>query len=909
MLRFVIVFFGIIFCYGQFLCPVEHVVAQETRNQKVTPEQLKSIGIDPNNPAQAAERARQLGVPEADIQKALGQAASSVPPSESVPATQEVQPTEEPVSAGESDLSAETAEKAQEQPTEVGSIMGKGRFSGLSYYGYDIFLAAKGSVGPIEIGPVDPGYPIGAGDVIRLTMWGEVEFQNELTVDRNGNVVIPKAGQVFVAGTRLDNLRESLKNYLSRFYSGLAQEPPTIFMDVTIARLRSNQIYIMGEVERPGAYAISSYATAFNAMYAIGGPQISGSLRDVRILREGKIVSRVDLYDYLLKGTSTDDKRLQINDIVFVPPRKLTVGIKGEVLRPSIYELTENESLVDLVNLAGGLNPAAYGFRAQIDRILPLEKRIKGQVERELIDIDIEAVMGKRITVRLEDGDIVQIFPILDSLFNYVDVVGNGILRPGRYELNEKIRTISDLVIAADGLTADGYAPRADLVRTKDDLTTEFIEINLEQALLENSVYNIELKRWDVLKIYSTLELIGIPQVTLGGYVKSPGRYPLHENMTVYDLIFAYSGLQDSLRFTRTFMERSDIFRLNKDGKTRRIVSFNLKDVWEKKHDTDMLLEQEDNVVLYNKDVYELLTQKVTISGAVKKPGDYDLEKNLTLADLLVKCGGFSEGAFIVEAEVSRIPHSGIPGDSLAYILTAPILEKNSIPEDVEEAVRIMMAEDSPAKQFQLEPNDHVFIRFNPDYNPAQTITITGEVMFPGVYVLNKKNEMLSDIITRAGGLRKTAYAGGGQFYRKDVQLFVNFEALLVKNEKKNDVVLLPGDRIVMPPYPNTVLLTGEVMNPGLYKYVKGTRISDYFEMSGGKTDNGGRVYYTFQSGETHRLKFLQNSKVRDGTVIRVLPKKVKEKKAETDWGEVVKETTAILSSAMMVIYLSQQIK
>ena len=249
MLRFVIVFWGIIFCYGQFLYPVEYVVAQETQNQKVTQEKLKSLGVDPSNPAQAAERARQLGVPEADIKKALGQAANSVPPSEikqpeSIPETQEVQPTKEPVSAGISDIPAETAEKIQPQPTEVDSIMGKGRFSGLTYYGYTIFLASQGSVGPIEIGPVDPGYPIGAGDVIRLTIWGEVEFQNELTVDRSGNIVIPKAGQVFVAGTRSDNLRESLKNYLSRFYFGLAQDPPTIFMDVTIARLRSNQIYI-----------------------------------------------------------------------------------------------------------------------------------------------------------------------------------------------------------------------------------------------------------------------------------------------------------------------------------------------------------------------------------------------------------------------------------------------------------------------------------------------------------------------------------------------------------------------------------------------------------------------------------------------------------------------------------------
>ena len=203
-------------------------------------------------------------------------------------------------------------------------------------------------------------------------------------------------------------------------------------MDLTLARLRTNQIYIMGEVKRPGVNSVSSYATAFNVMYAVGGPNITGSLRDVRILREGKILAHIDMYDYILKGVSTDDRRLQHNDIVFVPPRGITVGIRGEVLRSGIYELTKSETLQDLIVMAGGLRQTAYSFRVQIDRILPFEERQKGKVERELLDVNIDAVMKGKEKIPLFNGDIVMIFPILDIMINSVDIAGGGRLRPGR---------------------------------------------------------------------------------------------------------------------------------------------------------------------------------------------------------------------------------------------------------------------------------------------------------------------------------------------------------------------------------------------------------------------------------------------------------------------------------------------
>jgi len=898
-------------------------IVQEAQKKGISAGQLKSLGIDPNNPAQAAERARQLGASPGDIQRALDAAnapqsdAGAGAPSSPEAGAENKTPGDvpdpgtpaEPVPAEEIPPEQATEDAAQHTADSAGALYGTGRFSGLRYYGYDIFRMGKGSVGPIEVGPVDPDYPIGAGDALRVTLWGEVEFQNELTVSRDGNIVIPKAGQIFVAGTRLSNLRDTMKNYLSKFYSGLAQDPPTIFIDVTLARLRSNQVYIMGEVERPGAYAISSYATAFNAMYAIGGPKISGSLREVRILREGSLVTRVDLYDYLIKGSSPHDHRLQMGDIVFVPPRALTVAIKGEVLRPGIYELTSSENLTDLVKLSGGLNPSAYAFRAQIDRIRPLGSRVKGQAERELIDVDIEAVMSGRRPVPLVNGDHVSIFPIIDNVENYVDIIGGGVLRPGRYELSERIRTISDIIRAADGLTGDAYTLRADLVRTREDLTKEFIEIDLEAALRGESPGNIEIMRWDVIRVYSKLELIGAPQVTLGGFVRSPGTFPLHDNMTVYDLLFSHAGLQDSLRTARTFMDRADIFRLNRDGKTRHVVSFNLGDVWSRKPGGDLLLQREDQVMIYSNDVREYFKRVVKVSGAVKNPGTFAWENNMTLADALLKAGGFAEGAWIYEAEIARIPHSGIPGDSLAYSVRAPILDAAGVPGNPEDAIHEVFANHSPARETLLEPNDHIFIRTNPDYNSIQTVVISGEVEHPGEYAITKQNERLSELIARAGGLKSNAYAGGGQLIRQDHALFVDFEDLILNKNKKHDVIALPGDRIIIPPRPNTVMVTGEVINPGFYKFQPGMKASGYLKLSGGRTENGGKAYVTHPSGYTDRMGFFRNPKVKEGTVLRVLPKKPEVEKEDTDWPEFFKETTAILSSALMVIYLSKQIQ
>ncbi|MFC1537800.1 SLBB domain-containing protein [Candidatus Latescibacterota bacterium] len=908
-------FFAILTCAA-----LGQTVKQNSDQPKISQrqlEQLESMGIDFSDRDAAIQKARDLGIPETEIQNALKQYGGQLKITTSQTETDSIQTEEEiPISNETTDVERTEGsavntvgykETAKLTVDESEMYAGKGRWSGLRYYGYDIFETKEGITSPIEIGPVDPGYPIGNGDVLRLIVWGESEFQYEFEVNREGNIVIPQVGQIFVAGTRLENLRETLKNYLSKFYSGLAKDPPTSFMDITLARLRTNQIYIMGEVRNPGVNSVSSYATAFNVMYAVGGPNINGSLRDVRILREGKIIARIDMYDYILKGNSTDDRRLQHNDIVFVPPREITIGIRGEILRPGIYEIVKNETLQDIISMAGGLMQTAYSFRAQIDRIVPFEARQRGKSERELIDVDIDDVIKNNTRIMLSDGDIVTIFPISDIMENHVDIEGGGIERPGRYELSDRIITLSDLISEADSLTGDAYLSKADIIRTREDFTEQLITVNLENVLRGNPDSDIELTRWDRIHVYSRREMVEPPQITLNGFVTAPGTYPLYDNTTVYDLLFKYSGLQDSLRLARTFMGHGDIYRLREDGRTRYTIQFNLYDEWNKLTESSIVLEPEDEVIIYEKEITEIRDHIVNLHGEVKYPGEYRWEDNMKVNDLILKGGGFTPRAWFLDIEVSRVPQEGIKGESISQTVKVKLYDGKEYPKNPEEVISSILNGNTSVMPFTLEPNDHVFVRANPNYNPLQVVSISGEIQYPGFYSLQNKNEHLSSIIIRAGGTKESAFLQGGQLIRNGERVFIDFSKIVGQRNSKEDIVLLQGDEIIIPPRISTVMVTGEVFNPGFYKFVEGLRVKDYLNQTGGRTENSGIVYITQPTGRTYQLGFLRNPKVLEGAVITVHIKPQKEE-SQVDWSETVIDTFALLSGAMTIIYLAYSI-
>jgi polysaccharide export outer membrane protein len=687
---------------------------------------------------------------------------------------------------------------------------------GLAYFGYDIFKQMPAAFEPTAVGPIDPGYLLGPGDVLRLTAWGAVEFQYQLEVDREGRILIPKVGQVFVLGTPLNMLEEKLKNQLSKYYSGLAARPPTVSMDVSVTKLRPLRIFVMGEVKQPGGYTISSYATVFNALYSVGGPLVRGSLRNVKVLRGNKVVAVVDLYDYLLRGDQTSDVRLQNNDLIFIPPRGETVSIRGEVRRPAIYELKEDEHLNTLINFAGGLLSTAYLDNAQIDRVKPFDERTKGIYDRIVVDFNLGELVNKvKKDVALFDADDVQIFSILDEGRNFVSI-GGSVWRPGRYELG-KIQTIRDLIAAAEGIQPKTYLDRAELVRLNEDLiTSRIIPLDLRKVL-EDSQYDQKL----------------LPR---------------------------------------------------------------------------------DSVIIYGTDVTEVKDKFVSIFGQVKKPATYPLRSNMTLTDLILEAGGFTEGADRSLAEVSRIRPEGLRGDSLSMILHLKLPKDFAYKSNGDPSLTRSDSEIVSAGEFRLEHRDQVLILPNPDYKLQQNVIVVGEVVYPGTYVIQQKGERLSDILTRAGGPTKTAYLGGAQLFRGGKRVLVDFEEACNKKDDFHDIIMFPGDRMVVPPRPRTVMVSGEVNNPGLQIFVEGLSVSDCIDRAGGRTDSAQYALLTLPTGETQRVTFgwfARDPKVFEGSTILVTKKPAEPppERKEFDLGATIKDSFAIVASAVTIIYLISQVK
>jgi polysaccharide export outer membrane protein len=899
-----------------FLVVVSLFVLSKAFAQQPTPEQiqakLKELGMTEQ---EARRKAKELGINLEDLLKPDTTKAGITQPGTT--------PVEVKVTTPPASVIAVPTPVIQDTTSKIGVIQvpisvprdttppPKGR-EGLDYFGYDIFKHIPAAFEPTAVGPVDPGYLLGPGDVIQLTVWGEAEFQYQLEVDREGRIFIPNVGQVFVMGTPLNTLEGKLKNQLSKYYSGLATRPPRAFMDASITKLRPLRVFVMGEVKQPGGYTISSYATVFNALYSVGGPLVRGSLRNVKVLRDNKPVATVDLYDYLLRGDQTSDVRLQNNDLVFIPPRGKTVSIRGEVRRPAIYELKENENLATLIDYAGGLLSTAYLDHAQIDRVKPFDERTRGTEDRMVVDVNLNNILGNPGSeATLYDADDVQIFPILAEKKNFVFIEGS-VWRPGRFELG-KIKTIKDLIAAAQGIKPDTYVEKGDLDRIRPDLTREFLTFDVAKAVKGDKESDLELREKDTVRLYSIHEIQFDRTVTVSGHVKFPQTIPYADSLTLYDLVFKAGGLLDPEFQKSTYLERADLVRLNPDMITKRIIPFSLQRLLEDST-YNIPLQPRDDVIVYGIGVTEVTDKYVTIHGRVKNPGKYPLRSNMTLDDLVLLAGGFTEDASVLEAEVSRIRPQGLQGDTLSLILH-PKLTKDFAQEVSGEPLHEISQGDPPRNgDFYLQYMDQVLIRPNPNFKPQQNVTVEGEVLYPGTYAIQYKGERLSDILDRAGGPTKVAYLGGAQFYRGGKRLVIDFDEAYHNKDEDHDIMMLAGDRVTIPPRPRTVLVTGEVNNPGLQVFIDGLSVSDYIDRAGGRTDSAQYALLTLPTGETRRVNFgwlRSDPGVLEGSSI-VVTKKPPEpppERKEFDLGGTIKDSFAVVASAATIIYLVSQIK
>ncbi len=689
----------------------------------------------------------------------------------------------------------------------------------LHVFGMDVFRRTTTQFQPALGGPVDDNYLLGPGDVLALILTGDVELAHTLEVTREGFVVIPQVGQVYVANMSLAQLRETLYGRLGRVYSGVRKGPnATTRFQVSVGRLRAVQVFVAGDVRKPGAYQISGSGTVLSALYAAGGPSDAGSLRTVSVRRGDSLLGTVDIYDYLLKGVNRSDLKIATGDVVFVPPHGPRVAITGEVLRPAIYELESGETLRDLIGAAGGFTAEALRTRVQIHRVLPPPSRGTGGRDRVVVDVQSESLReGLGPAYPMVASDSVVVFSVADRKRAVVKVTGN-VWVEGDVGFTPNM-TLADAIRLAGGPKSDVYLGSILVSRLRADST---------RAQLRSA--------------------------------------------------FADSTGQPT---------------------------------------DNLVLQEDDEIRVFSRSSFRS-DRYITITGAVRKPGRQTWHEGMTVRDAVLKASGLREDAYLVEAEVARLPDDRAAG-AVAQTFRVPLDSTyvfDRSPDGKYLGPPGIPAPPSGATEAVLKPYDNVLILPQPQWEQLRAVYVGGQVSFPGSYALRSRTERLADVIARAGGLTKEAYPEGIEFFRtstRDGRIGVDLPRVLRDPEFRDNLLLQGGDSIVVPEYNPVVRVSGAVNAPQSVAYVPGKNADYYVRAAGGYSRDGdkGRTYVTQPSGKaqsvSRRFWFLPDG-VPDPQAGAQVFVPVKEKREGPGNTLAILGTAAtIIASLATVILVSQQ--
>lgn len=614
-------------------------------------------------------------------------------------------------------------------------------------YGHEIFNGESLTFEPNENIATPQNYRLGPGDEVVIDIWGASEDHLREVITPEGSIMIAQIGPVYLNGMTINDANKHIKSVFAKKYAGVGDVTD---INVTLGEIRSIQVDVMGEVSTPGTFRMSPFSSVFHAIYNAGGINDIGSLRNIHVLRNGRRVAEVDIYDFLFKGKQTGNIRLQEGDVIIVPPYSELVSVEGNVKRPMYYELKPTETVADVIEYAGGFAGDAYSEMVRLRR--------QNGLENELYNIE----KGTFSSYRLKDGDVLTIGTVIDRFSNKAEVKG-AVNRPGAYAIGNKLSTLVDLLHQADGLSEDAYGERVLIYRQSPDLTLQVIAVNVNDILAGRAA-DIALERNDIVEVASVQEII----------------------------------------------ERGAF----------------------------------------------------TITGPVAFPGSYDYAEGTTVQDLIVRAGGLLQGASTARVDVSRRivdPSSTEPSNRIAEIFTFDIAEglaKNG------------------ANEFLLKPYDIVSVRKSPAYMAQGLVHIDGEVVFTGDYTLSRRNERISDLVQRAGGIMESAYVKGAYLTRQltederaarqealriamlnassetgdsidinkiDVSDRYNVGIDLVKAlanpGSTYDLVLKPGDRLFVPEEQSTVKISGDVMFPNTVVYEPGKNLKYYINQAGGYGD------------------------------------------------------------------------
>ena len=645
----------------------------------------------------------------------------------------------------------------------------------LEPFGYDLFRAPSELTPPSEVADAAE-YILGPGDNVIVYLWGRVEKEYDLTVDRQGKVFIPKIGETTAWGMTLRDFTDKVKSKLASVYTDFN-------VSISLGKIRSIRVYLTGEIKRPGAYTVSSLTTLFNVLYLAGGPNQRGSLRDIRLIRNNKVEKHVDLYSFLLKGDTDSDIRLASGDAVFVPITGPRVTISGEIKRPAIYELAGVETISQLFDLAGGPTAEAYLDRIMLDRISPDDERV-------VIDINMNPTSDSNSdNLELADGDHITVFSIYDMRRNIVSVAGM-VKHPGQWERTDST-TLRTLLDKGELLPDNVYTERANLFRRYPDRRTEIIPVNLYKVAMGE--FDMPLQDLDSLHVYSIDEIRWEKYVYIDGEVKSPGKYHLYENMTVDDLIFLAGNLTKNAYQVRLELARID----GAGGVDSRYLDLGREDM-------RRTVLQEDDRIYVRRTPDWFLHRQVSIDGAVRFPGQYSLRSgNETLYQLINRAGGFAEKAFPKGIIFKRhsigqdLLRQNLPGiisntepyheDSLGLITKQELFTFN--PDDMNRIIvdmEKMMKTNGREGDIRLQANDIIFVPETPS-----GISVMGAVAANGT-IKFEPGRKVKYFIQRAGNYTNQADKSGTRLIKADGQVYSG-GGTLGKRVEIGDVVYVPS--------------------------------------------------------------------------------------------------------------------
>ena len=643
----------------------------------------------------------------------------------------------------------------------------------LKIFGSEIFNNSEINFEPSVNTPTPRNYQIGSGDEIIIDVWGASEQSYALTVSPEGSIKVTNLGPIYVNGMTVDEASSKVKSRLSKIYAGLLDrqgQAPNTFFQLTLGNIRSVNVNVIGDVLNPGTYTLSSFSTVFNALYYAGGPGKNGSMRNIELIRNNKVVGKLDVYEYLLKGKLTSNLKLEDQDVILVKSYENRVTILGEVKRPAIYELVDGENMGSLLSYSGGFTENAYRASLQIKR--------NGKKEKEVVTVNATEFQN----TELKNGDNIFVNKILDRFTNRVRIEG-AVNMPGEFELKDGM-TVKQLIAAAEGLRGDAFMERVLIIRLNDDYTITNVSFNVGD-LLKGNIADIPLQKEDLIKV-------------------------------------------------------SSIFDLGED-------------------------------------------KTLTIKGEVLKSGDFPYIANMTVEDLILLSGGLKESASEKVIEVARRPTKV---DQVTSVVS----------EAFEFAISSGMGLSNDASTFLLEPFDIVTIRKSPGYTEQITVEVEGEVKYPGSFALKIRDEKISDLIARAGGITAYGYPKGALLIRRtefydgagsdnkaaisqkkealksfqemdtlvdklEIKQFetvgIDLEKILANPGSKYDLHLKEGDILSIPQKLETVRIKGEVLYPLTIKYGDQLSFKDYIDASGGINDNAriGKSFVIYPNGTAAKTK------------------------------------------------------